>query len=99
MALSVTDVGNPQQGGKQGKDKNKDLVVLVYKRLVEINNCMPTLTGRVGDMEKNLEKLKSMGAFRELHGEVQVSVNSMMADVNKEIQALKASEAIKDAKI
>jgi hypothetical protein len=32
MASSVTDAGN-QQGGKKGKDKNKDLSVLVDDRL------------------------------------------------------------------
>ena len=50
-------------------------------------------------MGKSLEELESIGDFQELRGEVQVSVNFMMADVNKEIQALKAFEAIKDAKI
>ena len=33
------------QGGKKGKDKNKDLAVLVDERLMEINNSMATLTG------------------------------------------------------
>ena len=40
MALSVTDVGNTQQGGKKGKNKNKDLSALVEERLAEINNSM-----------------------------------------------------------
>jgi len=40
-----------------------------------------------------------MGNFEELREEVQAAVNSTIADVNKEIQALKAFEAAKDAKI
>jgi len=40
-----------------------------------------------------------MGGFEELCRQVQVAVNSVVANVNKVIQALKASEATKDAKI
>ena len=69
------------------------------ERLTNINNFMATLIGRVDDMEKHLQELESMGDFEELRGKVQVVVNSMVADVNEEIQALKASEAAKDAKI
>jgi len=29
----VIDADNPQQGGKKGKDKNKDVVTLVDERL------------------------------------------------------------------
>ena len=29
MAPSVTDIGNPQQRRKKGKDKNKDVMVLM----------------------------------------------------------------------
>jgi len=39
------------------------VVVLVDERLVKTNNSMTTLTGRVDDMEKCLEELKSMGEF------------------------------------
>ena len=84
MALSVTDVGNPQ-GGKKSNDKNKDSAVLVDEWLAEITNAMATLMGRVDDMEKHLEELGSMGDFEELRGKVQVVVNSMVADVNEEI--------------
>jgi len=70
MALSVTDANNPQQGGKKSKDKNKDLSVLVDENLVEINHSMSDLTGRVDDVEKRIEELKSMGDFEELCGEV-----------------------------
>jgi len=40
MASSVTDAGNPPHGGKKGKDKNKDLSVLVDDKLTEINTTM-----------------------------------------------------------
>jgi len=74
-------------------------VILVEERLIEINNSKATLVGRVDDIEKCLEELGSMRDFKELRGEVQAVVNSVVADVNKKIQALKASEAAKDAKI
>ena len=92
MALSVTDASN-SQGGKKDKDKNKDLAVLVDERLAEINNFMATLTGRVDDMEKQLEELECMGNFEELCGEVQAAINSVMVNVNQEVQALGVSEA------
>ena len=66
MALSVTDAVNPQQGGKKGKDKNKDLLVPIDDKLAEINHSMSDLTGRVDDMEKCIEELESMGDFEEL---------------------------------
>ena len=69
MASSVTDAGN-LQGGKKGKDKKKDFVVLVDERLVKINNSMATLTGRVDEMGNHLKELKSMGDFEELRREV-----------------------------
>jgi len=95
---SASDIftGNPQ-GVKKGKDENKDLLVLLNERLAKINNSMTTLTGRVNDMEKRLKELESMEDFGELRGELQVQ--SMVADVNKKIQALRASEAIKDAEL
>jgi len=70
MASSMTDARNPQQGGKNGKDKNKDLAVLKNERLMKINNSMTTLMGMVDDMEKRLEELESMGDFKELREEV-----------------------------
>ena len=93
MASSMTDVGNPQQGGKKGKDKNKDLAILVDDKLAEVNDFIITLTGRVDEMEKRIEELKSEGDLEELCGEMQVAINSVVADVNKEVQALRASEA------
>ena len=54
---------------------------------------------RVDDMDKRIKKLESMGDFDELCGQVQVAVNSMVADVNEEIQALRALKATKDAKL
>jgi len=55
-------LGN-QQGGNNDRDKNKDLLVLVDERHMKINNSMATLTGRVDDIEKYLEKIESMGNF------------------------------------
>jgi len=103
MASSVTDTSN-KQGGKKGKYKNKDLVVLVDERAAEINNSMGTLMGMVDDMEKHLEELESMGDFEEFRGEVQAAVNFVVVDVNKEVQALRTSEAaheeeLKDCRI
>jgi len=97
-SASETFTGN-QQGRKNDKEKNKDLSILVNERLAEINNSMTTLMGRVDDMDKLLKEFESMGDFEELCGDEQVAVNSVVADVNKESQALKASEAAKDAKI
>ena len=45
---------NSLQGKKKGKDKNKDLAVLVDERLAEIKYSMAILTGKVDDMEKHL---------------------------------------------
>jgi len=98
MASSMTDGGSPQ-GRKKGKDKNKDLAVLMDERLAENNNYMATLTGRVDDMEKHLEELEFMGDFEELHGKVQAAVNSVVADINKEVQALQAFEASQDEEL
>ena len=88
IASSGTDGSNPQ-GGKKGKDKNKDLAVLMDKRFADINNSRATLTDRVDDMEKPLKELESMGDFEEHRGEVQVAMNVMLVDVNKEVQALR----------
>jgi len=89
MALSMIDASNPQQRGKKGKD----LAVLVDDKLTEVNDSIITLTARVDEMEKRIEELESEGDLEELHGEMQVTVNSVVADVNKEVQALQASEA------
>ena len=80
----MTNAGNTQ-GGKKSKDKNKDLAVLVDERLAKITSSMATLTSRVDDMEKHLEKLESIRDFEELRGEVQVVINSMLANVNQEV--------------
>ena len=61
MALSMIDAGNPQQGGKKGKDKSKELEVLVDDKLVEVNNSIVTLTGRVDEMETRIKELESEG--------------------------------------
>jgi len=70
MALSVTDAGNSQQGGKKGKDKNKDWSVLVDDKLAEINHSLSDITGRADDMEKRIEELESMGNFEEFRAEM-----------------------------
>jgi len=70
MASSVTDVDNPQQGGKKGKDNNKDLLVLVDHKLAEINHSMSNLTGRLDDMEKRIEELESTRDFKEFRVEM-----------------------------
>ena len=85
MALSVTEVSNPQQGGKKGNDKNKDLAVLVNDKLAKVNNSIATLTGRVGEMKKRIEELESEGDLEEFCEEMQVAVNSIVPDVNKEV--------------
>jgi len=96
MTSSVTDAGNPQDRKKKkdkNKDKNKDLAVLVDERLAEITSSMVTLTGRADDMEKHLEELESTGGFEELRREVQAAINSVVPNVNQEVQALRAFEA------
>jgi len=69
------------------------------ERLMEINNSMATPTSKVDDMEKRLKELEFMGDFEELCEEVHAVANSMVANVNQEIQAFKASEAANDTKI
>jgi len=91
-SASEASTGN-QQGGKKGKDKNKDLAVLVDDKLAEVNNSIITLTGRVDKMEKCIEELESKGDLEELREKMQVAVNFVVADVNKEVQALRASKA------
>ena len=98
IASSGTDGSNPQ-GGKKGKDKNKDLAVLVDDKLAEVNNSIITLTGRVDEMETHIKKLESKGDLEELRGEMQVAVNSVVADVNGKIQALRASKAAQEEEL
>jgi len=95
----MTDAGNPQQGGKKGKDKNKDLAVLVDDKLAEVNNSIITLTGRVDEMETRIKELESEGDLEELRGEMQVAMNSIVIDVNGEIQALRASKAAQEEEL
>lgn len=90
---------NPQQGGKKGKDKNKDVMGLIEEWLVEINATMLALTGWVDDMDKRIEELKSEGDMEEFRGEMQIAMASVMADFKKELQALQASEVAKDGKL
>jgi len=89
MASSVTDTGNPQQGGKKSKDKNKDLSVLVDDKLAEINHSMSNLTGKVDDMEKRIEELESTGDLEEFHAEMQEAVKSLASNVDEEVRALR----------
>jgi len=52
MPSSVTISSTPQQSAKKGKNKNKDMMVLVEDRLTEFNTTMSSLIGRVGNMDK-----------------------------------------------
>ena len=70
MTSSVTNADH-QQGGKKGKDKTKDMMVLVEDRLAGFTKTMSTLTGRVEDMDKHIEKLEFVGDIEELRGEMQ----------------------------
>jgi len=85
IASSVINAGNPQQGGKKGKYKNKDVVALVEERLAEINITIAALTGGVDDMDKCIEELQSKADMEELRGEMQAVVNSVVADFNMEV--------------
>ena len=60
---------------------------------------MSTLMTRIDNVDKHIEKLESMGDFEELRGEKQAAMNSTVIDINKEIQALRASKATKDTKL
>ena len=68
MASSVTAVGNPQLTGKKGKDKNKDMMVLMDDGLMGFNSTMSTLTDKVEDMDKQIEELESVRDIEELCG-------------------------------
>lgn len=83
----MTDA-NPQQGDKKGKDKTKDVMVLMEDRLAKFTSTISTLTDRVDDMNKRIEELESIGDLDELSGEMQTAMSSVVATVNKEIQAL-----------
>jgi len=50
LGFKLTDA-NPQQGGKKGKDKNKDVKGLIQGQLAKISNTMSTLIGKVDDMD------------------------------------------------
>lgn len=82
----MTDA-NLQQGGKKGKDKNKDVMGLVEELLAEINNTMSPLMGRVDAIDRRIKKLKSKRDMEELRGEMQMAMTSVVADFKKEIQA------------
>jgi len=50
-------------------------------------------------MEKRIDELESEGDLEELRGEMQVAVNSVVVNVNKEVQALRASEATQEEEL
>ena len=64
----MTNISDPQQSGKKGKDKSKDMVALVEQRLVEIRNTISALIGRIDDMDKCIEELEVEGDMKELRG-------------------------------
>ena len=64
----------------KGKDKTKDVTVLVEDRLAEFTNFMPTLMGRVEDIDKHIEELESTGNMDGLRGEIQAAISSMVGD-------------------
>jgi len=99
VVSSVTNAGNPQQGGKKDKDKNKDIMVLVEESLIEINAIMSILTGRVEDMDKRIKELESKGDKEEPREEMRAVVNSVVVDVLIRIQILRASKATEHAKL
>ena len=94
----MTYHANPQQGGKKGKEKAKDVMALMENRLAKLKPSMSTLMGRTEAMEKHIEELESMVDMKELCGEMQGEINSVVVNASKEIKFLRASEAIKDAK-
>jgi len=98
MASSVA-YANPQQGGKKGKDKSKDLVGLIEERLAEINNTMSALTGRVDGMDRCIEGIESKMDMEELHGVMQAAMTCIVADFKKEFEALHVSKAAKDGEL
>jgi len=81
------DAGNPQQGGKEYKDNNRELSILVDDRLAEINDSIVTLTGRVDEMEKRIEELKFEGDVEELCREMQAAVNFMASQCHQGCQS------------
>ena len=64
--------------------------VLVDDRLTEINDFIVTITSRVDKMEKRIKELEFKGDVEELRGEMQVAVNSMTANVTKNVEAFMA---------
>ena len=75
------------------------MAVLVDDKLVEVNNSIISLTGRVDEMETRIKELESEGDLEELRWEMQVAMNSVVADVNGEIHALQASKAAQEEEL
>ena len=75
------------------------MAVLVNDKLAEVNNSIITLTSRVDEMETRIKELESEGDLEELRGEMQLAVNSVVADVNKEILALRALKVAQEEEL
>ena len=75
------------------------MAILVDDKLTEVNNSIFNLTGRVDEMGTRIKELESEGDLEELRGEMQVAVNSVVADVNREIQALRASKTAQEEEL
>jgi len=50
-------------------------------------------------MEKHLKELEPMGDFEELCGEVQAIIDSIVDNVNQEVQALRASKSAQEEEL
>jgi len=82
--------------GRRARTRTRDLAVFVDETLAELTNSMATLTGRVDDMEKHLKELESTEDFEELRGKMRAAINSVVVNVNQEVQALRASEVAQE---
>ena len=76
------------------------VIGLIDARLEKIKAFMSILKGRVDDMDKSVEELKSKKDMKEFRVEMQAAVNSLVADFNKEIRAFRrAMVAAKDCEL
>jgi len=60
---------------------------------------MSTLIGTIEDKDTYIEELEFGEDVEELHVEMQATMNFVVANINKEMQALLASKAAKDSSL